>query len=143
MKLAASSTASSTLDEKRERLSLWQKTMGLQQQEWSNQQQRRNREAEEAHVRKSVWGEASSNQEVGDTFLGDVTQHHHAAVKTGNSAKTIAAAGLAAIGLGIATSLPIAVWQMFQQTNNQNEATQPPANDSDRQYGLMIYRDEK
>ena len=80
---------------------------------------------------------------MGDTFLGDVTQHHHAAVKTGSSARTIAAAGLAAIGLGIATSLPIAVWQMFQQSNNQNETTQSPANDSDRQYGLMIYRDEQ
>ena len=119
-----------------------------QQTAWEGKQLRKNREAEESHVRRTVWGEQDSgggggvDDEMGDQIhFGDITQHHHHSKPAGMSgiAKGLAAAGLAAAGLGAGAAIPIAVGYL-------NKAAQPPAvgidTDTNTKYGLQIYRDE-
>lgn len=57
--------------------------------------------------------------------------------------KTLAAAGLAAAGLGAGVALPIAAWNMTRP-DTQVVVEQNPGidTDTDTQYGLKIYRDD-
>lgn len=117
-------------------------------------EQAKNREAESAAVRKHAWGggvEVSglSEEDMGDQIvLGDIrTENHHAAPQpsTGsNLAKTIAAAGLAAAGLGAGAALPIAAYQLLKPATNVT-VNQPSLEDTDTnsQYGLRIFRQEQ
>lgn len=120
----------------------------------SLEEAQRNREAESAAVRKHVWGSSgsealTSEEDMGDQIvLGDIrTEHHHAAPQpsTGsNIAKTLAAAGLAAAGLGAGAALPIAAYQMFKQQPSTNVIVPNDTDtDTNTQYGLRIFRDEQ
>lgn len=111
-------------------------------------EQAKNREAESAAVRKHAWGASDEmgEEELGDQIvLGDIrTEHHHAAPPapsaTSNIAKTLAAAGLAAAGLGAGAALPIAAYQMFKQAPNVIVPTDTDT-DTNTKYGLRVFRD--
>lgn len=122
----------------------------------SLEEAQRNREAESAAVRKHVWGASGSEaltdeEDMGDQIvLGDIrTEHHHAAPPlpsaTSNIAKTLAAAGLAAAGLGAGAALPIAAYQMFKQpsTNVIVPTDTDTDTDTNTQYGLRVFRDKQ
>ena len=86
----------------RERLSLWMATLAGQRQEHDNESHRRNRDAEEQHARKHVWGytEPTGDEDMSDrTFLGDIsiTQPQ----SRGLSPLLAAAIGMAIPGVGI------------------------------------------
>lgn len=82
----------------------------------------------------------SGEEDMDDTtYLGDITeQHYHTPSAAGNIAKTLAAAGLLAAGLGTAAALPIAAYNM---TKGEAVAPTPVTGpDSDTQYGLRVFR---
>ena len=74
---------------------------------WDMQQHRKNREAEEAYVRKTVWGAENKqtgdgNDDMGDVYLGDITitapdDHSQAGVPAKKAASGLASMALAAI----------------------------------------------
>lgn len=119
----------------------------MQQMKWEANSHRKNREAEEAHVRKTAWGSNDSNseEEMGDvTYLGDITHHHppqQQAKASSGLAKTLGAAGLAAAGLGAGTALPIVAWNLTRPNAPAVIAT--PDTDTNTQYGLRIIKDEQ
>ena len=91
---------------RRERLSLWVATLAGQRLQHDNQAHIKNREAEERHARKHVWGydePAGGDDMAGDTFLGDiaVTQQPAAPQSRGLSPLLAAALGAALPGVGI------------------------------------------
>jgi hypothetical protein len=57
------------------RLNLWAGANAVKQIQWEQDQHRKNREAEEAHVRKTLWESngSATGDDVGDTYLGDIT----------------------------------------------------------------------
>jgi hypothetical protein len=82
-------------------------------------------------------------------YLGDVTltsteerpQIHQR--ESGGIAKTLAALGLAAAGLGAGAAIPIAAYNMTRPETNV--VVKPPSvigDDTDTRYGLKIYRGE-
>jgi len=116
---------------------------------WEQEQQRRNREAEESAVRKNVWGwkgEEVPEDEMGDQIvLGDlktenITYANPPQTQSSGIAKTLAAAGLAAAGLGAGVALPIAAYQLLR---TDTTVVVPPSvdTDTDTKYGLQIYRE--
>lgn len=112
------------------------------QMNWESKQHRKNREAEEAAARQQ-WG-SDGNQEgddMGDqTILGDVIMNspNEQKQESGGLAKTAAALGLAAAGLGAGTALPIAAWNLTRPSADTEEVH---GTDNDTKYGLKIYRD--
>lgn len=96
--------------EKMGRLNLWAGIMAHQQTKWEALQHRKNREAEESHTRKTLWGSQGSaggedDEDMGDTYLGDVTINPQ-------PSKT---KGLAmAAGLALASAIPTAAWLYSQ-----------------------------
>ena len=78
-------------------------TLAGQRQEYDNESHRRNRDAEEQHARKHVWGytEPAGGEDMPDrTFLGDIsiTQQPQ---RSGMSPLLAAALGVALPGVGI------------------------------------------
>ena len=82
--------------------------------------------------------------------IGDESHiHYHneskpVSEKASGIAKTLAAAGLAAAGLGAGVALPIAAYQLLKpDTNVVVQPTTPVVGtDTDTKYGLKIFRDE-
>lgn len=114
-------------------------------------EQAKNREAESASVRKHVWGSSgsealTSEEDMGDQIvLGDIrTDNHYTPPQpstTSSIAKTLAAAGLAAAGLGAGAALPIAAYQMFKQAPTNVIVPTDTDTDTNTKYGLRVFRD--
>lgn len=66
--------------ERKGRLKLWSGMMANQSLQAHMERQNKNQEAEDAFVRKTAWGQqsppAAEPPDMGNTFLGDVTQTH-------------------------------------------------------------------
>ena len=97
----------------------------MNQLKWEGRQQRKNREAEDAAVRKKAWDAQDngtmSDEDVGDTtYLGDITTHTH---QQRSLFGTLAGLGLAAAGIGAGVTLPIAAWSYFIGDNQAEVAT--------------------
>ena len=99
-----------------ERINLLSGVLGSKQLKWEMEQHRKNREAEESHARKHIWGakDDGNTDDVGDNiYLGDIQTHNHSSRSgSGGIAKTLAAAGLAAAGLGALATAPIIAWNL-------------------------------
>lgn len=111
----------------------------------------KNREAEESAVRKNVWGWDGGEEPVpgeDEVFnLGDIQEthtHYHGQqqstlTQTSGIAKTLAAVGLAAAGIGVGTAVPIVAWNMTRPDQNFVDTD----TDTDTQYGLRIFRESQ
>jgi hypothetical protein len=112
----------------------------------------KNREAESAAVRERVWGVGGSGgemseEEMGDQIvLGDIrTENRYITPepsKTSSIGKTLAAAGLAAAGLGAGVALPIAAWNMTRPDQAPFVDTDTDT-DTNSRYGLKIFRQQE
>ena len=106
----------------RERLSLWMATLAGQRQEHDNESHRRNRDAEEQHARKHVWGykEPSEGEDMSDrTFLGDISITQQPQSR-GLSPLLAAALGMAIPGVGAAGYFAN---EILNQTDTPADAT--------------------
>ncbi|NNE62383.1 MAG: hypothetical protein HKN35_15935 [Woeseia sp.] len=138
------------------RLELLSGVTAEQQLRWNAQQERKNREAEDAAVRKHFGEEAKPEEEgedVGDNIvLGDVTEtHNHPAPiqpppptpsPTAGLAKTLAALGLAAAGIGTGSAIPIMAWNWTRGADDTND-TAVIDDDADTRYRLEIFRPDE
>lgn len=105
---------------------------------------RRNSEAEAAHVRKTVWGDtqASEQDTMGNTILGDIHQPPTVVVAGQQSstltALALALAGLVPVGLGAAGAGAAAAYYLSQprQQAVAPENPQPEFEDSSVSIGL-------
>lgn len=133
--------------EMKERFDLLMGALTAQDHKKALEGKRKNIEAEDSAVRRQLWGwkdSEVSDEEMGDQIvLGDIrTENHNATSSPPGIAKTLAAVGLAAAGLGAGAALPIAAYQLFKpDTNVVVQPTAPTVDtDTDTKYGLKIYR---
>lgn len=131
---------------KQGRLKQWGGLLGLQSLQRAEQELAANREAESAHVRRTMWGESApavgnvSEEPMGDTTLGDKTvtthTHHYHQQSGGGVLKGLVGAGLLASGIG----LPIGAWMIADAIRDKPPAAveiKPPP-DSDTLFDLRL-----
>jgi len=113
-----------------------------QQLRWEAKQQQKNREAEEAYTRKTVWGQDSNNEdEMGDNiYLGDV-QIDNKELQKSNTFKNITSLGLAVAGIGVGVSAPIAVWNLTSD-KSLDKSVEVSTETDPVGYEISIFRDE-
>jgi hypothetical protein len=138
--------------EKMGNLNLLMGTLAAQDMKRGMDESSKNREAESAAVRERVWGVGGgggemSEEEMGDQIvLGDIrTENRYITPepsKTSSIGKTLAAAGLAAAGLGAGVALPIAAWNMTRPDAATFVDTDTDT-DTNSKYGLKIFRQEE
>jgi hypothetical protein len=98
-------SAAKTLD-KKNRLELMSGILGMRHIEDEQRSHRKNREAEEQHVRKHVWGyddseSAEESEDVGHTIVGDIQQTPPVVVTNSNPSAILVGALLAASAIGV------------------------------------------
>lgn len=104
--------------DKRGRLNLWAGVLGHQALANHVEEQRRNSEAEAAHVRRAAWGAADNQQEgeaVGPTILGDV-QTSPPVIITGGGGGSGILKTAAALLLGASVPSAFAAGWLLHQT---------------------------
>lgn len=107
----------------------------------------RQRQLVERLVKKTQDGTIGTpTSELVDGELGEMAVsvgnevHNYPAPKSGGLAKTIAAVGLAAAGLGTGAAVPIAAMQWMK--NDSPQTTIKAIGDGDTRYGLRIFKDD-
>lgn len=108
--------------------------------QWEDQQHRKNREAEESHARKTVWGwdgkQTDVDDEMGHTVVGDITTPTpvvYPPTPQNTNVLAIALAGLLGAGLVAAGPAILAAW-------NQQPAA--PVDQTDETMQLRLGRIE-
>lgn len=96
--------------QKMSRLKVWAGALAMQSLQRAAVDNAKNQEAESAHVRRSVWGDANAAEggDVNDTVLGDMTTTHIHHAAPSSLGKMLLGAGLLATGIGI----PAGAWMI-------------------------------
>lgn len=138
------------------RLNLLMGVITAQDHKKAVEQQRKNREAEEAAVRKHAWGYEDSgggeeDDEMGDKiYLGDIREEHrHEVVQQPNSSplkNAAIGAALAAAGMGVGAAgtaaAGLAGYGLYQALKPAGQEFVDTDTDTDTQYDLQIFREQ-
>jgi len=128
---------------KRGRINLANGLLGYQSLKAAMERQAKNEEAENRYVRRNFWQDKTAeDEEMGDTYLGDVTITQSSPARSGGGLlKAAALAGgiaLAGTGLGAGIAAPAIIDAL---TSDRTEPAQPPAvtdTDTDTQYDIGL-----
>lgn len=106
------------------KLNLWTGVLARRQLEFNHQQHRKNREAEESHARRVAWGWKGDSEvdDMGDTYLGDVTIQPTTQAAQQRSGWPLVA------GLALASAIPTGAY-LWSKQNSQAPVSAPEVSD--------------